>query len=116
MSLWPFSSSTSNIAFGGACETGASMTTACRFWSLLASALRGGAPADALDGGLMVLMSEAGLLVGSMILFGNSLVSQPIVWLVFLVVSLQGAFAAMQTPSLAALPPRLVDRDELAAA
>src|SRR6266699_6650987 len=33
MSLWPFSSSTSNIAFGRACETVASMTTACSFWS-----------------------------------------------------------------------------------
>src|SRR5439155_698970 len=230
MSLWPFSSSTSNIAFGRACETVASMTTACSFWSLSAAAVRrafgvrvprrgprclpkfrksligegqvsfpsrmalptpnnfrsllrlatvditplrrhrdfrllyigrfvslfgnqstfvavpyqvftlthstvavgllgvvelaalltfallGGALADALDRRLMVLMSEAALMVGSVILFGNSLVSQPIVWLVFVIVSLQGAFDAMQTPSLAALLPRLVDRDELAAA
>ena len=67
--------------------------------------------ADALDRRLMVLMSEAALMVGSVILFGNSLVSQPIVWLVFVIVSLQGTFDAMQTPSLAALLPRLVDRD-----
>src|SRR3954453_14745795 len=33
MSLWPFSSSTSNIALGRAWETVASMTTACSFWS-----------------------------------------------------------------------------------
>src|SRR6059036_1355859 len=33
MSLCPFSSSTSNIAFGSACETTASITTACSFWS-----------------------------------------------------------------------------------
>src|SRR6266581_93754 len=230
MSLWPFSSSTSNIAFGRACETVASMTTACSFWSpsaaavrrafgvrvprrgprclpkfgksligegqvsfpsrmafptpdnfrsllrlatvditplrrhrdfrllyigrfvslfgnqitfvavpyqvftlthstvavgllgvvelaaLLTFALLGGALADALDRRLMVLMSEAALMVGSVILFGNSLLSHPIVWLVFVIVSLQGAFDAMQTPSLAALLPRLVDRDELAAA
>src|SRR5436309_2760334 len=230
MSLWPPSSSTSNIAFGRACETVASMTTACSFWSLSAAAVRrafgvrvprrgprclpkfgksligegqvsfpsrmafptpdnfrsllrlatvditplrrhrdfrllyigrfvslfgnqitfvavpyqvftlthstvavgllgvvelaalltfallGGALADALDRRLMVLMSEAALMVGSVILFGNSLLSHPIVWLVFVIVSLQGAFDAMQTPSLAALLPRLVDRDELAAA
>jgi len=84
--------------------------------ALLTFALLGGALADALDRRLMVLMSEAALMVGSVILFGNSLVSQPIVWLVFVIVSLQGAFDAMQTPSLAALLPRLVDRDELAAA
>src|SRR5258708_36026183 len=40
MSLWPFSSSTSNIAFGRACETVASMTTACSFWSPSAAAVR----------------------------------------------------------------------------
>src|SRR5260370_20136065 len=33
ISLCPFSSSTSNIAFGRAWETTASMTTACSFWS-----------------------------------------------------------------------------------
>src|SRR5579872_4462265 len=37
ISLWPFSSSTSNIAFGSACETVASMTTAASFWSPSAS-------------------------------------------------------------------------------
>src|SRR5579859_1601340 len=41
MSLWPFSSSTSNIALGSAWETVASMTTACSFWSPFSrSALR----------------------------------------------------------------------------
>src|SRR5258706_10258831 len=33
MSLWPFSSSTSNIALGNACATTASITTAASFWS-----------------------------------------------------------------------------------
>src|SRR5436305_9519874 len=37
MSLWPFSSSTSNIAFGSDCDTVASMTTAGSFWSPSAS-------------------------------------------------------------------------------
>ncbi len=84
--------------------------------ALLTFALIGGALADALDRRLMVLMSEAALMVGSVILFGNALLAHPIVWLVFVIVSLQGAFDAMQSPSLGALLPRLVDREELGAA
>src|SRR5216683_408204 len=222
MSLWPFSSSTSNIALGRACETVASMTTACSFWSpssrsvrrafgvrvprrgprcfpksgtvyrvrmafpcpasfrdllrlatvditplrrhreyrllyfgrfvslfgnqitfvavpyqvyvltrstaavgllgvvelfaLLCFALLGGALADARDRRLMVLLTEAGLMVGSVILFGNALLARPVIWLVFVIVSLQGALDSLQGPSLSALLPRLVDREELTAA
>jgi MFS family permease len=46
----------------------------------------------------------------------NALLPAPLVWLVFVVTSLQGAFDAMQRPALAAMTPRLVDREEIPAA
>jgi MFS family permease len=64
----------------------------------------------------MVLLSEAGLMAGSILLAGNSLLSHPIVWLIFAITALQASFDALQRPSLDALIPRLVDRDELPAA
>jgi len=84
--------------------------------ALIGFAMLGGALADAADRRTMVLLSEAGLMAGSMLLAGNSLLAHPLVWLIFVVAALQGALDALQRPSLDALLPRLVDRDELAAA
>jgi MFS family permease len=84
--------------------------------ALIGFAMLGGALADAADRRNMVLLSEAGLMVGSLLLAGNSLLSQPLLWLIFCIAALQGAFDALQRPSLDALLPRLVDREELAAA
>jgi MFS family permease len=84
--------------------------------ALIGFAMLGGALADAADRRNMVLLSEAGLMVGSLLLAGNSLLSEPLLWLIFFIAALQGAFDALQRPSLDALLPRLVDRDELAAA
>src|ERR1700704_5159295 len=84
--------------------------------ALIGVAMLGGALADAADRRTMVLLSEAGLMVGSLLLAGNSLLSHPLTWLIFAVAALQGAFGALQQPSLDALLPRLVDRDELKAA
>lgn len=84
--------------------------------ALLGFAMLGGALADAADRRRMVLLSEAGLMAGSLLLAGNSLLSHPMVWLIFAVTALQASFDALQRPSLDALIPRLVDRDELPAA
>ena len=84
--------------------------------ALVGFAMLGGALADAADRRTMVLLSEAGLMVGSLLLAGNSLLPHPLMWLIFAVAALQGAFDALQRPSLDALLPRLVDRDELKAA
>jgi len=84
--------------------------------ALLGFAMLGGALADAADRRKMVLLSEAGLMAGSLLLAGNSLLSHPVLWLIFAVTALQAAFDALQRPSLDALIPRLVDRDELPAA
>ncbi len=84
--------------------------------AILIFALLGGALADATDRRLMVLLSEAGLMAGSLLLAGNSLLARPVLWVIFAIVVLQGSFDALQRPSLDALLPRLVDRDELTAA
>ena len=84
--------------------------------ALLAFAMLGGALADAADRRTLVLLSEVGLMVGSLLLAGNSLLSRPLLWPIFAIAALQGAFDALQRPSLDALLPRLVDRDELPAA
>jgi MFS family permease len=84
--------------------------------ALVGFAMLGGALADAADRRVMVLMSEVGLMVGSLVLAGNSLLPHPLLWLIFAIAALQGSFDALQRPSLDALLPRLVDRDELSAA
>lgn len=98
--------STASVGLLGAVELAA----------LLGFALLGGALADARDRRMIGLVAEAGLMAGSIILFGNALLAHPIIWLVFVIVSVQGALDAMQTPSMAALTPRLVDREEIPAA
>ena len=84
--------------------------------ALLGFALLGGALADARDRRMIGLLAEAGLMVTSIVLLGNALLSQPYTWLVFAMVSMQAGLDAMQTPSMAALVPRLVERDEIPAA
>src|SRR2546428_2981251 len=84
--------------------------------ALIGFAMLGGAPADAAERRTMGLLSQAGLMAGSILLARNSLLTHPLVWLIFVVAALQGALDALQRPSLDALMPRLVDRDELAAA
>ena len=84
--------------------------------ALLVFAMLGGALADAADRRTMVLLSEAGLLVGSLLMAGNSVLTHPQLWLIFGVALLWGSLDALQRPSLDAMLPRLVERDELAAA
>src|SRR4029077_2134622 len=84
--------------------------------ALLVFAMLGGALADAADRRTMVLLSEAGLMFGSVLMVGNSLLPHPTLWLIFGVALLWGSLDAMQRPSLDALLPRLVAREELAPA
>jgi MFS family permease len=84
--------------------------------ALLVFAMLGGALADAADRRNMVLLSEAGLMAGSLLMAGNSALAHPMLWLIFAVALLWGALDALQRPSLDAMLPRLVEREELAAA
>ncbi len=86
------------------------------FAAILAVAFVGGALADARDRRSMVLLSEAALMVCSLLLAGNAAIPHPQVWLLFVVATAWGALDAIQRPSLDAMLPRLVAKDELAAA
>jgi MFS family permease len=83
---------------------------------ILVTAFVGGLLADAVDRRRMVLLSELGMMASAAILFANSLSDDPKLWALFVVAALDAAFYGIQRPSLDALTPRLVERDELAAA
>jgi MFS family permease len=86
------------------------------FIAILAFAMLGGALADAADRRSLVLLSEAALMGCSLILAGNAGLANPQVWVLFLIAVVWGVLDAVQRPSLDAMLPRLVDRDELPAA
>jgi MFS family permease len=86
------------------------------FAAILAVAFVGGALADAKDRRSMVLLSEAALMVCSLLLAGNAALGRPQVWLLFVLATAAGALDAIQRPSLDAMLPRLVDKSELTAA
>src|SRR5262245_50611006 len=84
--------------------------------ALLLTAFVGGALADAVDRRRMVLATDAGLAIGSGALAWNALREAPAVWPLFVAAAFMSALAGLQRPSLDALMPRLVDRDEVPAA
>jgi len=86
------------------------------FAAILLFAMLGGALADASDRRSMVLLTEVGLMACSLILAGNAALQNPQVWILFAIAVIWGGLDAVQRPSLDAMLPRLVDRDELAAA
>jgi len=86
------------------------------FVAILIFAMLGGALADAADRRSMVLLSEAALMGCSLILAGNAALANPQVWVLFVIAVVWGVLDAIQRPSLDAMLPRLVDRDELPAA
>ena len=83
---------------------------------LLVMALLGGALADWRDRRRMVLLAELGLGCAAGILLVNSLLPEPQLWVMFVVVGTMAGFDGLQRPSLDALVPRLVRREELPAA
>src|ERR1700694_3552876 len=86
------------------------------FATLFVFAMVGGALADAVDRRSMVLLTEAGPMACSLILAINAELPSPQLWILFAITVGWGLLDAIQRPSLSALLPRLVDRDELAAA
>jgi MFS family permease len=81
---------------------------ACAFW--------GGALADAADRRRMVLATEAAFALISALLAVNAVLPRPALWAIFVLAAVQGGLFALQRPSLDALLPRLVPREELTAA
>jgi MFS family permease len=83
---------------------------------LLGTAFVGGALADAVDRRWMVRITELSLAGASGVLLANALLPSPQLWLLFVVAALMAGLDGLQRPSLEALTPRLVTRDELPAA
>ncbi len=83
---------------------------------LLLTAFLGGALADAVDRRKMVLRTEMALALGSGLLALYAVLEAPPVWPLYLAAGAMSALNGLQRPSLDALTPRLVDRDEIPAA
>lgn len=83
---------------------------------LLVAALLGGALADAHDRRRLALVADTVLLGLALVLLGNALLPAPQVGLLFVVAAASSAASGLQRPALDAMFPRLVPRDELAAA
>ncbi len=83
---------------------------------LLTFAFLGGLLADANDRRRMVQGTELAFAVMAGLLAVNAALAHPAVWLLYVVAAVKAGLDALQRPSLDALLPRLVERDELAAA
>jgi MFS family permease len=83
---------------------------------LLCAAFIGGALADAFDRRRMMQLTELSFAVASLVLVANALLPRPHLWVLFAVSVVQAPLDGLQRPSLDALTPRLVERDELMAA
>jgi MFS family permease len=82
---------------------------------LLLSALLGGAYADAMDRRRLLIGAEVLLSVVSLALAVNAFLPHPNVTAIFVLAALSSAIAGFHRPTLEAMSPRLVDRDELPA-
>lgn len=83
---------------------------------LLLLAFLGGALADAVDRRRLVRVTELALAALSGALLVNALLPRPQLWVLYVVAALASGCDALQRPALDAILPRLVERDELAAA
>jgi hypothetical protein len=82
---------------------------------ILGLAFLGGALADAHDRRRLVLFTELAFTAMSGALLLNASLPHPHLWVLYAAVTGITGLEALQSPSLTALQPRLVDRDELAA-
>ena len=83
---------------------------------LIVFGLWGGALADAMDRKKLVLLTECGLFVATVVLLTNAVLPSPQLWLIYLIAVLFTDLDALQRPSLDAITPRVVAHDQLAAA
>jgi MFS family permease len=100
--------------------TGSTLVTGllgvAEFVPIFLMAFVGGALADAIDRRRMVLLTEALLAAGTLLLVFNSLLAEPRVWVLFVCAALFAALNGLQRPSLDALVPRLVPAEQMPAA
>lgn len=82
---------------------------------LLLTAFIGGALADAVDRRKLLLRAESGMAVGCLLLMSNALLPHPHLWVVYVISGLLSALSGLHRPSLDAMMPRMVAREELPA-
>ncbi|MDQ6747808.1 MAG: MFS transporter, partial [Candidatus Dormibacteraeota bacterium] len=92
------------------------MIGAVELLPMLVLGLAGGLFADARDRRRMVLGSEAVFAISSAVLLVNALAGRPSVSLLFVLTAARAGLYAIERPSLDAMMPRLVSRDEIPAA
>jgi MFS family permease len=83
---------------------------------LVVFGLYGGVLADRFDRRALMRWSEPGLALCGLLLLGNSLLSRPLVWPLYVVSALMMSLAALQRPAFEAATPRIVPSDQLTAA
>lgn len=83
---------------------------------LIIFGLLGGALADAVDRRVMIVATEAAMLLGTLGLLANALLAHPQVWVLYVAAIAFASADGLQRPSLDAIVPRLVPHDELASA
>jgi MFS family permease len=83
---------------------------------LLLTAFVGGALADSVDRRRLVIAAEIGLAGGCGLLMANAARDHPSIALLYVAAAIMSALNGLQRPSLDALTPRLVDKDEIPAA
>ncbi|MGI8825974.1 MAG: MFS transporter [Chloroflexota bacterium] len=81
--------------------------------AILSLAFLGGALADARDRRMMVQLTEVALALMSAVLLVNTVLPHPQLVVLYAVATLATGLDALQRPSLDAILPRLVERDEL---
>ncbi len=86
------------------------------FVPLMGMAFVGGALSDAFDRRRMVQISELGSGLAMGVLFVNALLPHPHIWVLFAVLPILAALYGLLRPSLDAMVPRLVTKEELPAA
>jgi MFS family permease len=86
------------------------------FVPLMIMAFLGGALSDAFDRRRLVQIAELGSGLGVGVLLVNALLPEPQVWVLFVVAPILAALYGIFRPSLDAMVPRLVTKDELPAA
>jgi len=80
---------------------------------LILFSLYGGVLADSLDRKKMIFITEFGSLALSTLLLANSMLAKPHVILLYFVAASFTALDGLQTPSLSAIVPRIVEHDDM---
>ncbi|MEU9704512.1 MFS transporter [Streptomyces sp. NPDC047981] len=83
---------------------------------LVVFGLYGGALADAVDRRKVIVATEAGLGLLALALLLNSLLSEPLLWPLYVVAALVSALSGLQRPALDSLLARIVPHDQMTAA